>query len=85
MFTDDETVVSLVAVVMPIVASMQVFDAFATAANGVLRGIGKQAIGGPANIFGYYFVGFPIALLLINKAGWKLEALWTGVGVGITL
>lgn len=75
----------IVAVVMPIVGGMQVVDALATAAHGILRGIGKQAIGGPANLVAYYCIGFPIALTLMYKADWKLEALWTGIAIAMTL
>ncbi|CAM1511402.1 Fc.00g089150.m01.CDS01 [Cosmosporella sp. VM-42] len=85
LFTSDDQVISIVATVMPLVAVMQVFDGFAAAAHGLLRGIGKQSIGGPANLIAYYVISLPISLGLAFGAGWKLEGLWTGVTVGLVV
>ena len=83
LFTADEEVIALCAAVLPVVAVMQVFDGLAAGANGLLRGIGKQAIGGPANIFSYYVVSLPLSLAMAFGLGWKLEGLWTGVTIGL--
>lgn len=62
---------------------MQVFDGLGAGAHGLLRGIGKQAIGGPANIISYYVISLPISLTLAFGLDWKLEGLWIGVTVGL--
>lgn len=56
LFTRDAEVASLVAQVLLINAASQLFDALATTCNGLLRGLGKQHIGGWANLFSYYVV-----------------------------
>ncbi|KAM0393932.1 hypothetical protein ACHAQC_005660 [Fusarium culmorum] len=82
LFTKDDDVIELVAAVMPIVSVMQVFDGLAAGAHGLLRGIGKQSIGGPANILSYYALSLPVSLALAFGLGWKLEGLWIGVTCG---
>ncbi|UKZ74005.1 hypothetical protein TrVFT333_001659 [Trichoderma virens FT-333] len=85
LFTDDETVISIVASILPVVAVMQVFDCMSAGAHGLLRGIGKQSIGGPVNLISYYVVSLPISLALAFGLGWKLQGLWAGVSVGLIL
>ncbi|KAF4339156.1 hypothetical protein FBEOM_6976 [Fusarium beomiforme] len=82
LFTKDSDVIDLVAAVMPIVSVMQVFDGLAAGAHGLLRGIGKQSIGGPANIIAYYALSLPTSLALAFGLDWKLSGLWLGVTVG---
>ncbi|KAH7206151.1 tyrosyl-DNA phosphodiesterase-domain-containing protein [Fusarium oxysporum] len=82
LFTKDDDVIDLVAAVMPIVSVMQVFDGLAAGAHGLLRGIGKQSIGGPANIIAYYALSLPCSLALAFGLDWKLSGLWLGVTVG---
>ncbi|ODA76326.1 hypothetical protein RJ55_08171 [Drechmeria coniospora] len=83
LFTDDQGVIELVAKVLPLVAVMQVFDGLGSGAHGLLRGIGKQSIGGPANLIAYYVISLPISLGLAFGLDWKLEGLWIGVTVGL--
>ncbi|KAF4962336.1 hypothetical protein FSARC_9579 [Fusarium sarcochroum] len=82
LFTKDDDVIELVATVMPIVSVMQIFDGLAAGAHGLLRGIGKQSIGGPANIISYYALSLPVSLALAFGLDWKLSGLWAGVTVG---
>lgn len=84
-FTSESEVIELAARVMPIVGAMQLVDVVATGMNGLLRGVGKQSIGGPTNVFAYYVVSLPLSLWLMTSFGWKLEALWTGVTVALFL
>ncbi|PNY26065.1 transporter [Tolypocladium capitatum] len=83
LFTDDDEVIALVAQILPFVAIMQVFDGLGAGAHGLLRGIGKQSIGGPANLIAYYVISLPISLALAFGAGWELEGLWVGVMIGM--
>ncbi|GAO16586.1 hypothetical protein UVI_02019760 [Ustilaginoidea virens] len=85
LFTDDPGVIEIVARVLPLVAVMQVFDGLGAGAHGLLRGIGKQSIGGPVNLVSYYVVSLPISLALSLGLGWKLEGLWVGITVGLVL
>ncbi|KAM4056812.1 matE domain-containing protein [Hirsutella rhossiliensis] len=83
LFTNDQGVIELVAQVLPLVAVMQVLDGLSAGAHGLLRGIGKQSIGGPANLISYYVISLPISLALAFAADWKLEGMWAGVTVGL--
>ena len=83
LFTNDEEVISLVAKVIPVVAVMQVFDGLSAGAHGLLRGIGKQSIGGPANLISYYVISLPLSLFMAFYLDWRLEGMWAGVTVGI--
>ncbi|KAM0274596.1 hypothetical protein ACHAPA_000698 [Fusarium lateritium] len=82
LFTKDDDVIKLVAAVMPIASFLTVFDGLAAGAHGLLRGIGKQSIGGPANIIAYYALSLPCSLILAFGLDWKLSGLWIGVTLG---
>lgn len=56
LFTNDKDVSDLVANILPICAAFQLFDALAANCNGILRGLGRQEIGGYVNLFAYYAV-----------------------------
>ena len=63
LFTGAEDVVVMVASVLPVCAAFQWFDALAASANGILRGIGRQEIGGYVGLLCYYGVGVICALM----------------------
>jgi len=58
-FSGDKAVLEMSAAVLPMNAAFQLFDALAALANGVLRGLGRQEIGGYVNLFAYYVVRIP--------------------------
>ncbi len=84
-FTKDEVVAALVSQVIRICAVMQIFDSLAAISHGLLRGIGRQTIGGYTNLFSYYFVALPISLSTAFCLGWKLAGLWIGVTIGLAV
>ena len=55
-YTNEEDVVDLIASVIPVFVAFQLFDALSANCNGILRGIGRQVIGGWVNLFSYYAV-----------------------------
>lgn len=85
LFTKDPDVIELVAAVIPVVAVMQVFDGLAAGAGGILRGIGKQSMGGPANLFAYYVVSLPCSVALSFGLDWRLSGLWLGCTFGLII
>ena len=85
LFTDDAQVIQLVAAVLPICAAFQLFDALAANANGLLRGLGRQEIGGYVNLFCYYAIAMPISFGTAFGLGWELEGLWSGVALALGL
>jgi MATE family multidrug resistance protein len=85
LFTNDLEVIALVAHVLPVCAMFQWFDAFAALANGLLRGLGRQEIGGYVNLACYYIVAMPISFGTAFGGGWELRGLWTGVAIALGL
>lgn len=56
LFTNDADVIALTARILPLNAAFQLFDALAAVCNGILRGLGRQEVGGYTNLFAYYVV-----------------------------
>lgn len=78
LFTPDEEVIDMVAHLLPLCATFQVFDALATNCNGILRGLGRQEIGGYVGLFAYYAVGIPWSLWTgFGPLHWGLYGLWS--------
>jgi MatE len=55
-FTSDPAVTDLIVHVVPLFAAFQLFDALVANCGGVLRGMGRQNIGGWVNVICYYGV-----------------------------
>lgn len=85
LFTQDPEVIKLVAQTLPVCATMQLFDGMAAVSHGLLRGIGRQEIGGYVNLLAYYVVALPISFGLGFGLGWNLVGLWMGVTFGLLL
>jgi MATE family multidrug resistance protein len=77
LFTPDQEVIDMVSALLPLCATFQVFDAVATNCNGILRGLGRQEIGGYVGLFAYYVVGLPISFGMGFGAKWGLYGLWS--------
>ncbi|KAI9367448.1 mate-domain-containing protein [Aspergillus egyptiacus] len=85
LFTSDDEVIELVARVLPLCAAFQLFDATAAICNGILRGLGRQEIGGYVQIFCYYAIAMPISFGTSFGLGWDLFGLWSGVAIALFL
>lgn len=83
LFTSDPEVIGLVANVLPLCAAFQLFDAFVASCNGILRGIGRQEIGGWVQLFSYYVIGLPISMGTAFGLHWELYGLWSGVALAL--
>ncbi|KAI8942392.1 hypothetical protein NX059_000466 [Plenodomus lindquistii] len=84
LFTPDEDVIGLVAKLLPLCATFQVFDALSANCNGILRGLGRQEIGGYVGLFAYYMVGIPISFgTAFGPLQWQLYGLWTGPAIAL--
>lgn len=85
-FTSDPEVIRIAASVMPILALFQLSDAGCALANAILRGLGRQDIGGYVNLGVYYLVAIPVAFALcFGPPKLDLLGLWTGCLVGSCL
>ncbi|KAL2827548.1 mate-domain-containing protein [Aspergillus cavernicola] len=85
LFTSDDEVIELVARVLPLCAAFQLFDSTAAICNGILRGLGRQEIGGYVQIFCYYAIAMPISFGTAFGLEWGLIGLWSGVALALLL
>ncbi|KAK0645114.1 putative transporter C4B3.13 [Lasiodiplodia hormozganensis] len=83
LFTNDEDVIEVVASILPLCAAFQLFDALAACCGGILRGIGRQEVGGYVNLISYYLIGLPISFGTGFGLGWGLYGLWAGPALAL--
>ncbi|KAJ9651648.1 hypothetical protein H2198_009091 [Neophaeococcomyces mojaviensis] len=83
LFTSDDEVVEIVSQILPLCAAFQLFDALAACANGILRGLGQQEVGGYVQLFCYYVIAMPLSFGTAFGAHWGLWGLWTGVALAL--
>ncbi|CAF9941450.1 MAG: hypothetical protein HETSPECPRED_003231 [Heterodermia speciosa] len=84
-FTSDNAVAALATEILPLVALNAILEGLSLAAHGLLRGIGRQTIGGPANIIAHYVVSIPVGVALAFGKDWKLKGLYTGIAGGLAV
>lgn len=85
LFTQDEAVVAVTANALPACAILQIVDALASNLNGILRGLGRQEIGGYVGLVAFYIVGLPISFGTGFGLQWGLSGLWAGPVVGLAI
>lgn len=85
LFTNDVEVAHVVAQTLPLCAAFQLWDSIATSLGGILRGLGRQHIGGWVNLTSYYLFGVPLSIFTAFVLGWKLNGLWAGVAIALAL
>ncbi|KAG6671263.1 hypothetical protein I3843_Q004200 [Carya illinoinensis] len=79
MFTRDEVIIDLTALVLPIIGLCEVGNCPQTTGCGVLRGTARPKVGANINLGCFYFVGMPVALGLAFYAGLDFRGLWLGL------
>lgn len=82
-FSQDEAVVNLASKVLIIGAIYQIPDCLCCVLGGVLRGQGRQYIGGWLNLFSYYVLALPVAFLFGFHFELELFGLWIGMIVAL--
>ncbi|KAI5248691.1 MATE efflux family protein [Aureobasidium subglaciale] len=83
LFTNDADVIALTAKTLPLNAAFQLFDSLAALCNGILRGLGRQEIGGYVNLFAYYVIAMPISFGTGFGLHWDLYGLWAGPALAL--
>lgn len=83
LFSSDNDVLQLAGKVLILGAIYQVNDFLAAMTGGVLRGQGRQKIGGFLNLFSYYVIALPVAFLLAFHFKMELMGLWIGMVVAL--
>lgn len=82
-FSKDDKVVSLASKVLIIGAIYQIPDCLSCVSGGILRGQGRQYIGGWLNLFSYYILALPVAFLFGFYYNYQLFGLWIGMIVAL--
>ena len=83
LFTSDEKVLDLAGKILIIGAAYQVNDSLSCSTNGILRGQGRQKIGGILNLLLYYLVALPLAFLFAFHFKLELYGLWLGMIIAL--
>jgi MATE family multidrug resistance protein len=84
-FTDDPDVLRLVETSMLAVALLHIIDAFTAMSHALIRGLGRQKIGGIGAAVSYWAFGLPMSWYLAFPCDWKLNGLWAGISLGLLL
>ncbi|KAL6949807.1 hypothetical protein ACO0QE_000469 [Hanseniaspora vineae] len=84
LFTKDETVIETSALILPIIAFNQFPDSFNVNSAAILRGQGRQKIGGVLNVVAYYVIGLPLSHFFAFNLGMDIKGLWYGCSAGLT-
>ncbi|CAI4063570.1 Erc1p SKDI_08G0750 [Saccharomyces kudriavzevii IFO 1802] len=79
LFSTENNVVQMVVETLPLLAFMQLFDAFNASTAGCLRGQGRQKIGGYINLVAFYCLGVPMAYVLTFLYHLGVGGLWLGI------
>lgn len=83
LYTEDNAVIELAAKVLIVGSIYQINDCLSCATAGVLRGQGRQMIGGIVNLIGYYLIALPFAYTLAFIFQFGLLGLWFGMIIAL--
>ncbi|MCO5548639.1 hypothetical protein L7F22_002098 [Adiantum nelumboides] len=79
MFTNDETILRLTAMALPIIGLCELGNSPQTTGCGILRGSARPAVGVKINLASFYVIGMPVAILLVFGLGFGFVGLWLGL------
>lgn len=83
LFSGDEGVVNLASKVLIIGAIYQIPDCLSCVLGGILRGQGRQYIGGWLNLISYYILALPVAFYFAFNLKLELFGLWIGMIIAL--
>ncbi|CAH8383616.1 unnamed protein product [Eruca vesicaria subsp. sativa] len=79
LFTDDEEIIKLTLMALPIVGLCELGNCPQTTGCGVLRGSARPRIGANVNMASFYVVGMPVGMVLAFWFGFGFKGLWLGM------
>jgi MATE family multidrug resistance protein len=83
LYTNDQKVIAMAVLLLPIAAVFQVFDGVQTVGGGVLRGAADTTFPAALALLGFWALGLPAGLYLAYQAGQGPAGLWWGMNVGL--
>ncbi|KAF8085185.1 hypothetical protein N665_0677s0015 [Sinapis alba] len=78
-FTDDEEIIKLTLMVLPIVGLCELGNCPQTTGCGVLRGSARPRIGANINMAAFYVIGMPLGMVMTFWFGYGFKGLWFGM------
>jgi multidrug resistance protein, MATE family len=85
LYTRDLEVAARAAILLLIAGAFQLGDGLQVTSQGALRGLKDTARPMLVNLLAYWFVGFPVGLLLAFELGYEAPGLWWGLTLGLTV
>ncbi|XP_010536483.1 PREDICTED: protein DETOXIFICATION 50 [Tarenaya hassleriana] len=79
LFTDDEEIIALTSMALPIIGLCELGNCPQTTGCGVLRGSARPKVGANVNLAAFYGVGMPVAAALAFGLGFGFRGLWLGM------
>lgn len=83
LYTKEQEVIEVAAKVLIVGAAYQISDFISCSTGGVLRGQGRQYIGGILNLIGYYLIALPCAYYFAFICKFELIGLWYGMIIAL--
>ncbi|MES2206488.1 MAG: MATE family efflux transporter [Pseudomonadota bacterium] len=82
-YTHSPSVLKLIAITLPIVGVMQLFDAIQVTVLSILRGLGDVATPSLIHPLGLWCIGLPLSAIFASHLGLGLAGLWGGLTIGV--
>lgn len=83
LYTKNQEVIEVASKVLIVGAAYQISDFISCSTGGVLRGQGRQYIGGILNLIGYYLIALPCAFYFAFICKLELIGLWYGMIIAL--
>jgi MATE family multidrug resistance protein len=83
LYTNDQQVIDLASKVLIIAAIYQINEFLSCSTAGILRGQGRQKIGGYTNLISYYLIALPSAFTFAFYFKMELIGLWLGMIIAL--
>ncbi|KAJ2640592.1 ethionine resistance protein, partial [Coemansia sp. RSA 1694] len=80
--TNDESLISQLLPLIPLLVIVIVFDVVSNVLTGVLRGQGRQGVAAIVRVVSLYLLAVPLAYALCFWLDWGLYGLWVGLAFG---
>ncbi|XP_010555652.1 PREDICTED: protein DETOXIFICATION 50-like [Tarenaya hassleriana] len=79
LFTEDEEIITLTSIALPIIGLCELGNCPQTTGCGVLRGTARPKVGANVNLVAFYAVGIPVAVAMSFGLGFGFIGLWLGM------
>ncbi|MEM8961352.1 MAG: MATE family efflux transporter [Acidobacteriota bacterium] len=83
LITNENEVVAVAALLMPIAAAFKLFDGIQVVAAGALRGQGLTKAPAVINLIGFYVIALPLGIWLAFSRGMDVVGIWWGFLAGL--